>query len=160
MHSTETRSDVDRAVVVTRTLPYPREAVFAVFIDHARVGRWWGPHGFSTTTHSSDVRTGGRWAFTMHGPDGTDYENLVVYTAVEPPVRLAYDHFGHADEAEPHFKAEVLFDEAAGGTQVTLRMVFPSAELRDGALQFGVVEGGEHTLERLEEMLNTRRGEA
>jgi uncharacterized protein YndB with AHSA1/START domain len=34
----------------------------------------------------------------MHGPDGVDYPNRVVYEAIERPSRIAYTH----DDGEGH----------------------------------------------------------
>ena len=36
--------------------------------DAAQVAQWWGTRGFTITTHSKDVRPGGHWRYTMHGP--------------------------------------------------------------------------------------------
>ena len=38
-----------------------------------------GARGFTLTTHSKDLRPGGHWTYTMHGPDGIDYENKTIY---------------------------------------------------------------------------------
>ena len=51
----------------------------------SRSCEWWGgPRGFTTTTHEIDVRVGGTWRFNMHGPDGVDYPNVVVYREIVP----------------------------------------------------------------------------
>src|SRR5689334_18469516 len=63
----------DREIVITRVIDAPRELVFAAFTDAEHISNWWGPNGFRTTTYEKDVRPGGVWRFTMHGPDGTDY---------------------------------------------------------------------------------------
>jgi len=42
-----------------------------------------GPRGFTTTTHSKDLRPGGSWIYTMHAPDGTDFPNRTNYLEVE-----------------------------------------------------------------------------
>jgi len=52
-------SSVGREIVLTRTFDAPRERVFQAFTDPEQVGQWWGPRGFTTTTHEIDVRPGG-----------------------------------------------------------------------------------------------------
>jgi hypothetical protein len=49
-----------------------------------------------------------------------------------------------------------MFDTVeAGRTKVTIRHVFPSAEERDRMVkEFGAIEGGKQTLERLGEFLS------
>src|SRR5205085_1300696 len=88
----------EATIATTRTVDAPRELVWQMWTDPAHVGKWWGPNGFTTTTKSFDLRVGGAWLFTMHGPDGTDYPNKIVYREIVPPARLVYDH---GDEREP-----------------------------------------------------------
>jgi uncharacterized protein YndB with AHSA1/START domain len=35
-----------------------------------------------------DARPGGVWEFIMHGPDGVDYPNKILYLEVKKPQRL------------------------------------------------------------------------
>src|SRR2546430_11151240 len=78
----------DREILLTRVFDAPRELVFKVWTDPEHVGRWWGPRGFTNTIHEMDVRPGGVWRFTMHGPDGVDYLNRIVFIEVARPERL------------------------------------------------------------------------
>ena len=100
-----------------------------------------------------DVQPGGIWRFVMHGPDGTDYDNKVVFVEVVKPERLVYDH-GAGDESDfPPFRATVTFDEEGDKTRLTLRSVFASPAERDRVIEFGALEGGNQTLDRLGEYL-------
>ena len=106
MHA-ESSSTADREMVLTRLIDAPRELVFAAWTDVKHVSQWWGPRGFTTTTHAREFRVGGVWRFTMHGPDGTDYANRITYTEIVKPERPAYDH---GDEGNPRmFRASVAF---------------------------------------------------
>jgi uncharacterized protein YndB with AHSA1/START domain len=150
-----TASTADREIIVTRVFDAPRELVFDAFTAPERVAPWWGPRGFTTTTYEMDPRPGGIWRFTMHGPDGTDYPNLVEYREVVRPERLEYHH-GSGAEGDAGFEVTVSFVEEAAGTRVTLHTVVPSAEERQRFVEFGAVEGGQQTLERLGEYLASR----
>jgi uncharacterized protein YndB with AHSA1/START domain len=44
----------------TREIPASPAAVFAAFQDPARLARWWGPNGFTTTFETFEFRPGGR----------------------------------------------------------------------------------------------------
>ncbi|MDA8320811.1 MAG: SRPBCC domain-containing protein, partial [Actinomycetota bacterium] len=95
----------------------------------------------------------GHWRFTMHGPDGADYPNHVTYREVEPDRRLVYVH-GEAGDPDPSFTGVVTFEEMAGKTVLSLRLVFDSAQDRDlVAEKYQSVEGGEQTLGRLAALL-------
>jgi uncharacterized protein YndB with AHSA1/START domain len=136
----------ERELVLSRRLDAPRARVFDAWLDPGHIGQWWGPNGFSTDIDEMDVRVGGVWRFTMHGPDGTDYRNRIVYTEVQRPERLGYEH---GDGAAPWFNAEVTFAEEGEGTLLTLRMICKSAQQLEEMKQSGAEEGGAQTLERL-----------
>lgn len=146
----------DREIQLNRMFGAPREFVFDSWTASEKIGRWWGPNGFATTTESMDFRVGGEWIFMMHGPDGTDYPNRIVYTTIIRPELIKYDHFGHMDDENdpPHFKASVMFEEIDEKTKVTLKMVFPTVEKRATAAEFGAIEGGHQTLSRLAEFVD------
>ena len=80
--SEPTPDTADREIVVMRLFDAPRELVFAAWTDPKHLAQWWGPTGFSTTTRSIDIRSGGVWRFVMHGPDGRDYENRITYVEI------------------------------------------------------------------------------
>lgn len=144
----------DRELVFTRVFDAPRELVWTAWTDPRHVGEWWGPRGFTTTTHEMDVRPGGVWRFVMHGPDGTDYPNRIVYTEVMRPERLAYDHGDDDGTDDVSFQVTVTFADEGGRTRLTMRMRFASAEeLRRVVEEFGAVEGANQTLDRLGEYL-------
>jgi uncharacterized protein YndB with AHSA1/START domain len=144
----------DREIVLSRVFDAPRDLVFAAWTDPEHVTHWWGPRGFTTTTHEMDVRPGGVWRFAMHGPDGTDYKNRIVFDEVVRPERLTYRHAGEEDAEDVRFRTTVTFADRGGKTELTLRMVFETAAERNHVVEkYGAVEGGEQTLERLAEFL-------
>lgn len=145
----------DREIVMTRVFDAPRELVFEAWTRPEHVGRWFGPRGFTTTIHEMDVRVGGMWRYIMHGPDGTDYTNRVVYQEITRPERLVYLHGEDVDDDPGRFHVTVTFGDEGGKTRLTMRMVFATAEQREGAIGFGAVELGHQTLDRLAEHLAT-----
>ena len=106
-------------ISLTRVYDAPLAAVWDAWTQPDEVAQWWGPRGFTLTTHSRDLRTGGHWHYTMHGPDGTDYENTTQYLDVLPMQRLVYDHGGHRDRP-PLFRVTALFTERDGRTQLDM----------------------------------------
>jgi uncharacterized protein YndB with AHSA1/START domain len=147
-------STADREILITRVIDAPRELVFRVWTDLDHVAQWWGPRGFTNTVHEMDVKPGGVWRFIMHGPDGVDYKNKIVFIEVVKPERLVYNH-GNDDEGEPgYFHVTVTFAEHGGKTELTMRSLFATAAERDKVVnEFHAIEGGNQTLDRLEEYL-------
>ncbi len=150
-------STADREIVTTRLIDAPRELVYEAWTDPKHVAHWFGPNGFTVTTSSMEVRPGGQWIFVMHGPDGTDWPNVVTYEEVTPPARLVYLH---GDDKEPDmFHNTITFDDAGGKTALTMHAVFKTAAARDFVVrERGAIEGGQQTVARLEAYVRGMRG--
>ena len=154
MQRTGIASPTEPTIVFNRTFDAPRELVWQAWTDPKYIAHWWGPNGFTNTIHAMDVKPGGVWRFIMHGPDGTDYPNKIIYREVVKPERLVYDHSGDDNPDDPHvFQVLVTFTEDAGKTKVFMRMTFPSIKARNSVIEFGAVEGGAQTLDRLEQYI-------
>lgn len=141
-------STLDREIVTVRTIKAPREGVFAAWTDPAILSKWWGPNGFSNTFHAFELRPGGTWNFTMHGPDGKDYHNVCVFKRIEPPSHLEFDHL-----REMHFyKAIVTFTDVPDGTRIEWTMRFNTApEL--APIRTFIERANEENMDRLEDLL-------
>lgn len=142
-------------ITLTRVYDAPLSAVWDAWTDPEQVAQWWGPRGFTLTTHSRDLRTGGHWHYTMHGPDGVDYENTAQYLEVLPQQRMVYDHGGHKDRP-PLFRVTALFTERDGRTQLDMSMTFATPEIAEETRGFIKKAGGEATWDRLAEYLGKK----
>jgi uncharacterized protein YndB with AHSA1/START domain len=151
------RETGSREIVVSRVFDAPRDLVFDAWTHPSFLEKWWGPRGFTTTTHAFDFRQGGGWTHTMHGPDGKDYPNRLVYDEIVRPERIVDTHHGGVDGVRADFHRTVTFVARGDQTEVTIRMLFASAAERDAVVEkYGAVEGGKQTLMRLGEHLAER----
>jgi uncharacterized protein YndB with AHSA1/START domain len=147
----------DREIHLTRVFDAPRELVFKAWTSPKHLAQWWGPNGFTTTTHEMDFRPGGVWRFMMHGPDGTDYPNRITYDEIVEPERITYSHGG--DDTPVDHQVSAIFTEQGDKTHLSFRMVFRSKEERDRiAREHGAVEGGNQTLGRLAAYVASQQG--
>lgn len=142
----------DRELVMTRIFNAPRTLVFEVFTNPKHVIHWWGPNGFTNTIHSMNVKPGGQWKLTMHGPDGVDYPNVITYKEVVKPERLVWVH---GDDKDPEqFESTVIFEDEGKKTKLTMKMVFRTKEELDFVVEkYGAKEGQNQTMDRLEQYL-------
>ncbi len=149
---------LDRETVLSRVFAAPRALVFAVWTEREHISKWFGPRGFTTTTHGMDARVGGQWRFDMRAPDGTVFTNRVTYLEIVPPERLVFDHSSDRDDDPDQFRVTVTFDEQADKkTVVTMRQLHRTRERRDATIGFGAVELGYQTLDKLGEFLDSKR---
>ncbi|MEW6776600.1 MAG: SRPBCC family protein [Bdellovibrionota bacterium] len=148
-----------REIVITRVFDAPRELVWEAWTQQKHVEKWWGPRGFRDTFQKFEVKVGGAWVFTMHGPDGTDYPNMIFFQEVVKPERLVYFH-GEKENDPQGFSVQVNFETQGGKTKVTMRSLFPTAAARDHVVkEYKAIEGGHQTLDRLGEQLGAMAGE-
>lgn len=141
---------LDREIVITRVIEAPRERVFQAWADPEQITQWFSPKGFKSETLEIDMRPGGRWRFVYIGPDGTRYENRMVFLRIEAPQLIEIEHGSDIDDDPARFHVTVTFDEQSNGkTVLTLRQLHPSAKQRNAAIGFGAVEIGLTTLDNL-----------
>lgn len=157
MAAKTSRPGTDREIVISRTIHAFRDLVFEAFTDVRHLSEWWGPTGFTTTTRFFEFREGGHWDFIMHGPDGTDYPNWITWREVVPPERITLLHGDSADDPNA-FESSLTFEARGETTEVVMRTIFPTPELRDQAVrEYHAIEGGQQTLGRLADYVTTTR---
>jgi uncharacterized protein YndB with AHSA1/START domain len=144
----------DREIVQTRILKAPREKVWKAWTEPERLIQWWGPQGFTNTFHEISITPGGVWRFMMHGPDGVDYPNKIIFEEVKEPERLVYIHSGDDGADDITFRSIVTFKDLGDKTELTMRAILQTKEIRDETAKYAV-EGGKQTIDRLEAHLAT-----
>lgn len=140
-----------RQITLSRLIAAPVPKVWRCWTDPALLPQWFGPEGFSCSTHEIDLREGGQWVFDMTGPDGKVWPNRHRYTRMEAPHLLEFLlDSGAQDEAAN----EVVMTLTAEGnaTRIRYEMTFPSPAARTLAVGFGAVELGHQTLAKLAAM--------
>jgi uncharacterized protein YndB with AHSA1/START domain len=142
---------------ITRVFDAPVKLVWDAWTDPKQVGQWWGPRGFTLTTRNRETRPGGKWIYTMHGPDGTDYPNVTTYHEVEKYSRLVYDH-GATETTPPLFRVTVDFMEIDGKTKMDMTMALATPEAAQETRKFIKKAGGDATWDRLAEYLHEQGG--
>ena len=134
-----------RSLKMTKTFNASAELLWKVLTTPEYIKEWWGPDGFTNTIRKMDVREGGTWDFTMHGPDGTDYDNEYVYTTIIPLKKIVLDHL-----KEPKFTINISIHEEGLQTTVEWCNIFDSIPTKEEAVRaFKADVGLEQNLERL-----------
>lgn len=149
-----------REIRITRLYDAPVALVWNAWTDNAQVSQWWGPRGFSITTHSKELRPGGFWDYTMHGPDGKDWPNFTRYHEVVPQQRLVYDHGASSADSAPMFHVTATFREVNGQTEFVMTMTLPTPEAAQQTRGIIKAAGGNSTWDRLGEYLEKQTSNA
>jgi uncharacterized protein YndB with AHSA1/START domain len=142
-------SEDARSLVTTRMFDAPRELVFEAWTHPNHLSHWWGPTGFSITTRMFDFRPGGTWQLVMHGPDGRDYQNHIIYDEIVPPERIAFHHNPDGSMGAGH-RTFATFEDVGGKTKLTMRITFSSVEEKERIVrEHHADEGQKQTIGRL-----------
>lgn len=131
------------AFTTSRQLAAPPAAVFAAIRDGERLARWWGPAGFSNRFEVFEFFPGGKWVFTMTGPDGKAYPNESVFAEIEADRRVVIEHV-----CPPHFRLAMTLEPVAGGTLLHWVQTFADAAVAE-SIRHIVEPANEQNLDRL-----------
>lgn len=138
----------DCEIYSSRELNAPVETVYKAFANPLHLKKWWGPEGFTNTIHEFDLRPGGKWLLTMHGPGKGNYENSSVFKTVVPNKLVAWTR-----HSQPLFDMEVEFEKLSQSTsKIAFRMIFNTEEACAKMKGF-VVPKNEENFDRLEREL-------
>ncbi|HEX5357994.1 MAG TPA: SRPBCC domain-containing protein [Aquabacterium sp.] len=111
--------------------------------DPVRLARWWGPAGFSNRFDRFEFEAGGKWIFTMIGPDGTTYPNEAMFTHIDEDRRVVIQHV-----CQPHFQLTISLEPAPGGTLLRWDQAFADPAVAQ-AVKHIVEPANEQNLDRL-----------
>lgn len=141
-------SEAESSHTTQRLIDAPISEVFRAFSVPEKLSQWWGPEGFTNSFKEFDLREGGYWRFTMHGPDGTDYPNESRFIEVVPNKRVVIEHqLGH------HFILTITFIADGDSTIVNWHQMFDTIEHYQEISDF-VSQANEQNLDRLESVIN------
>jgi uncharacterized protein YndB with AHSA1/START domain len=155
----------DREIVMTRVFDAPRSLVYDAMSKPELLQRWlFGPPGWSMVACEDDARVGGAFRWVWRGPDGAEMAMHGVYREVVPPERIVRTEsfeFGCTPQAGEQL-ATLVLTEQGGKTLLTLTLLYPSKEARDGTIASGMEKGVSASYERLDELLASMpaRGES
>ena len=132
-------------ILSSRILNSPVEIVYQAFENPKHLKNWWGPEGFTNTIHEFDLKSGGNWKLTMHGPEKGNYENSSVFQTVIPNKIVSWTR-----KSQPLFDMEIAFEKLdENKTQISFKMIFETVEECEKMRKF-VEPKNEENFERLE----------
>lgn len=146
----------DREIVITRDFDAPRALVWDAMSRPELLRRWlFGPQGWQLTTIEEDPRVGGTFRWEWAGPEGAGMTMSGVYREVVPPERcVRTERFESACfPAMGEQVATLVLTEQGEKTSLTLTVLYPSREARDGALAGGMDKGLGAGYDRLDAIL-------
>lgn len=142
--------NADGVFASQRIFQFSAAQIYVAFANADQLASWWGPDGFSNTFEVFEFNEQGRWNLVMHGPDGTNYPNELVFLEVSPQ-RIVIRHL-----VAPLFTLTVTLAELETGgnaqTNLTWLQAFDDPRLAAGIAHIAV-PANEQNLNRLQAAL-------
>lgn len=147
----KTGNPKNRELRITKTFNAPIELVWEAWTNREHIVNWWAPTGFTTTIHKMDVREGGEWLMTLHGPDGKNYPNKSIFREIIPLKKIVYEHFN------PDFIGTAVFESKNNKTLMEWALLFATTEMLKIVVKtFKADEGLKQNVEKLENYLSQK----
>jgi uncharacterized protein YndB with AHSA1/START domain len=149
----------DREIEMSRVFDAPRNLVFDAYTKPELVRRWLGIiDGWTFNVCEIDLRVGGEYRYLWDGPKGATLGIRGAFREIARNERIVC-----TERFDPPFDQgealdTVTFLEHAGKTTLTIKVLAPSKEVRDGMLKSGMAEGVTASFDNLEGILAEQTG--
>lgn len=142
-------------VCLTRRVAASPEVVFAAWIERKHLAKWWGPKGFTNEVCEVDARIGGAILMDMRSPEGEVHTMTGRFVTIDPPHRLVFVTASIDEHGKPMFevKNSVIFDEARGGTEISLVARVIKTSTAAPEYFAGMSQGWCQSIDRLSELV-------
>jgi uncharacterized protein YndB with AHSA1/START domain len=137
------------------------EDVWDAWTKRELLDQWWAPKPYKAVTKSMDFREGGKWLYTMVGPEGDRQNCRVDYMIVAPRTRFTCTAVFCDEQGQPTSDIPVMhwlkeFSATGDITTVYVTISFDNGEDMEKILSFGMAEGFTMALNNLDEFFAER----
>jgi uncharacterized protein YndB with AHSA1/START domain len=148
----------NKTINVTREFAASPELVWAAWTQPELLDQWWAPKPYQTVTKSMDFREGGKWLYTMNGPDGTVHWCMAHYKKIDPiksysALDAFCDEKGNINKDFPRAFWTNSFSGNKETTTVTIVIAYDDLADLEKYIEMGFKEGFTMALGNLDEML-------
>lgn len=160
-------------IIVTRVFDAPRELVWKAWTDPEMIKKWWGPEGFTAPSAKVDLRVGGRYTYSMRGPEGSGWDKVMYssgeYKEIVPLEKIVTTDYlsdengesidpsmyGMPDNTPNEMIVIIKFEDAEDGkTKLTIEYPRPETEAQfEAMLKSGMKEGWTSSMNKFAECL-------
>ena len=146
----------EREVRMRRGFAAPPALVFDAHTVPSLLRRWYAPPGWELIVCEIELKPGGSFRYVTRQPEGKEVGQFGTFRAVERPDRIV-----HTENWEDWNPGEVLvtaeFAADGEGTLLSVTTLFPSKDVRDQLVAFGMTDGAEAAYQKLDTVLAEER---
>lgn len=147
-----------KTITVERSFAAKLDTVWAAWTEADKLCQWWAPKPYACVIAALDFRSGGRWSYSMQGPEGDRHYCFFDYEEVRPKTfysgRDAFcDEQGNINTALPSMHWELNFRDQGQSTSVRILIHFKTEEDLDAIVKMGFKEGFTQGMDQLDELI-------
>lgn len=152
----------NKVITVQREFAAELPLVWDAYTKSDLLDRWWAPKPWKAKTKTMDFREGGRWHYSMVGPDGEEHWSLVQYRSIQPQKQFTgrdafADADGNVNTDMPRSDWQVTFTDKGEKTLVESRITFDDLSQLENLLQMGFQDGLTTAMNGLDELLASQK---
>ena len=137
----------------TRMIDAPRARVYEAWTNPEQIAKWFAPKPYQLIVNKMDFRPSGKFAMSMHGPDGNDFPFTGTYREVVPPAKLSWSGEFPGDPTD-NISTVVTFEEEGSKTKLHVRQSFQVMTAAVKHATAGAKQGWTMTLDQLTEYVS------
>lgn len=145
-------------ITVKREFDAGIDLVWQAWTQAELLDQWWAPKPYRTETKSLDFREGGRWLYSMVGPQNDRHWCRADYQNIEEAKLITWedafcDEDGHDNGGKPNSFWTTKFTENNGVTTVDVVLTHDTLESLEKQIKMGFQEGFTMALGNLDDLL-------
>lgn len=153
-----TKDQANKKLTVVRAFDAPLAEVWKAWTDSDMLDQWWAPKPYKAVTKSMDFKPGGKWLYSMVGPEGDRNFCRVDFRTIDPNKNFATavmfcDEAGNENTEFPKMYWTATFTQTSSGTAVNIDITFDKPEDMETFIKMGFQEGFTAGLNNLDEIL-------
>jgi uncharacterized protein YndB with AHSA1/START domain len=150
----------NNSITVNREFAADVALVWDAYTKSEILDQWWAPKPWKAKTKSMDFREGGKWHYSMLGPNGEEHFAVANYQQIQPQKSFTgldafTDADGNVNENMPQSKWNVTFAGNGEVTHVTFKIQYQDLAQLEATIQMGFKEGLSMAMEGLDQLLPT-----
>lgn len=145
---------------LVRTLHAPVSLVWEAWTKPEHLEKWFCPKPWYVTDSVVELRPGGAFEFTMHGPDGEEFTNRGCILEVETEQKLVFTDAlsqNYRPNKEPFMTAFVLFEDKGDVTEYRAIATHNDVESVKKHVEMGFHSGWGTAADQLDELLQSMK---
>jgi PhnB protein len=150
----------NKRITITRNFEANVEMVWDMWTRAEMLDLWWAPKPWRAETKSQSFKPGGKWIYSMVGPEGERHWSFVEYGKIDRQKSFEgsdafSDENGNINNEMPRTNWRVTFDKIANGTKVVIAITATESVHLEKLMEMGFEQGISMAMDYLDEYLKT-----